>query len=158
MNKMSTMQKIVIWTLILIGFFILSDFLINVGLNSAYKNISREDKNEEIIVYQADATYVNGRIRGLIKKPKNPQDRYLKIDVYSKIDVIVGTGYIELKDLEEEESQPFELLFRAKEVAYYKVDTVKEKEAGTELEIIPKELTKQEIVLATLITILIFWG
>lgn len=157
MDKMDTMPKIIVWTLILIGIFIFSDFLINVGLNSAYKNINRVDKNEEIVVYQADATYVNGRIRGLIKKPKNAEDKYLKIDLYSKRDVMVGTGYIELEDLEKA-SQPFELLFRAKDVAYYKVDTVKEKEAGSELKIIPKELTKQEIVVATMITLLIFWG
>lgn len=155
---MSTPQKIITWILILVGVWVLSDFLINVGLNSTYKDIQREDKNSQIVVYQADATYVNGRIRGLIKNTDKTQGKYLKIELYSKRDVLVGKGYIEIQDLQKEESQPFELLFRAKDVASYKIETVKEKEDGPELEIIPKELTKPEIVLGTIMTFLIFWA
>ncbi len=155
---MSTPQKIITWILILVGVWVLSDFLINVGLNSIYKDIQREDKNSQIIVYQADATYVNGRIRGLIKDTDKTQGKYLKIELYSKRDVLVGKGYIEIQDLQKEESQPFELLFRAKDVASYKIEPVKEKEEGPELEIIPEELTKPEIVLGTIITFLIFWA
>ena len=80
---MSTPQKIIIWILILVGVWVLSDFLINVGLNSIYKDIQREDKNPQIVVYQADATYVNGRIRGLIKDTDKTQGKYLKIELYS---------------------------------------------------------------------------
>ena len=155
---MSTPQKIITWILILVGVWVLSDFLINVGLNSIYKDIQREDKNSQIIVYQADATYVNGRIRGLIKDTDKTQGKYLKIELYSKRDVLVGKGYIEIQDLQKEESQPFELLFRAKDVASYKIEPVKGKEEGPELEIIPEELTKPEIVLGTIITFLIFWA
>ena len=152
------MKKIRTWILILIGVFILSDFLINVGLNSSYKDIQRQDENLQIVVYQADATYVNGRIRGLIKNSENTQGKYLKIELYTKRNVLVGKSYIEIKDLEEEETQPFELLFRAQEVAFYKIETVTEKESSDDLEILPKELTKPEILLATAMTFLIFWG
>lgn len=152
------MQKIVTWILILVGVFILSDFLINVGISSTYKDIQRKDSNSAIVVYQADATYVNGRVRGLIKSSEVSKGKYIKIELYSKRDVLVGRSYVELNDLNEDETQSFELLFRAKDVAYYKVETVKEKELGDELEIIPKELTKPEIILATAITFLIFWG
>lgn len=155
---MSTPQKIITWILILVGVWILSDFLISVGLNSTYKDIERQDKNSQVVVYQADATYVNGRIRGLIKEADKAEGKYLKIELYSPRDVLVGKGYIEIQDLQKEESQPFELLFRAKDVASYKVETVKEKEDGPELEIIPKDLTKPEIVLGTIMTFLIFWA
>ena len=125
---MSTMQKIVAWVSILIGVFILSDLLIAVGINSAYRDIRREDGNEQIVVYQADATYVNGRIRGLIKGVKTDYEgKYLYIALYSKRDVLVGESYIEIHDVEEGETQPFELLFRAKDVAYYKLEIVEEK-------------------------------
>ena len=56
------------------------------------------------------------------------------------------------------QEQPFELLFRAKDVATYKMETVNQKEEGSELEIVPKELTRPEIVLGTIMTLLIFWG
>lgn len=153
------MQKIIVWSLILIGVFILSDFLIYVGLNSTYKDIVREDNNSEIVVYQAEATYVNGRIRGMIKNTSDIKDKYLKIELYSKRDVLLGRSYIEIQpDTEDSETQPFELLFKAMDVASYQIETVNEKEPGAELEIIPREWTKPEILLATAFTFLIFWG
>lgn len=154
---MSIGRKIIAWIAILIGIFILSDFLIYVGINSTYKEIERQDKNSQIAVYQADATYVNGRIRGVIKDIGEVQGKYLKIELYTKRHVLVGKSYIEIKDIENFETQPFELLFKANDVAYYKIDTVKEKEPGTELEILPKELTRGEVLLATALTFLILW-
>lgn len=158
MEPFSTLQKIAIWIAILVGVFLLSDFLINVGINSAYKNMERKDDNSDIVVYQADATYVNGRIRGLIKAEGKEQGKYLKIELYSKRNMMVGKRYIEIKDLKQEETQAFELLFRAKDATSYKAEIVKEKEPGDELEIIPRELTQSEIVLTTILTFLIFWG
>ena len=146
-----------IWVLILAGVFVLSDFLIYVGINSTYKEIERQDENPQIAVYQADATYVNGRIRGVIKDVGEVQGKYLKIELYTKRHVLVGKSYVEIKDIENSETQPFEVLFKANDVAYYKIDTVKEKEPGTELEILPKELTRGEVLLATALTFLILW-
>ena len=150
------MQKIFIWILILIGIFVLSDFLINVGLNSTYKDIERQDENSQITVYQADATYVNGRIRGVLKEPKNLANKYIEVELYSKRDVLMGRRYIEIKNTLD--NQPFEILFRAKDVEYYKMNLVDEKKDGPELEIIPKEMTRPEILVLTAMTFLIFWG
>ncbi len=146
-----------IWVLILAGVFVLSDFLIYVGINSTYKEIERQDENSQIAVYQADATYVNGRIRGVIKDVGEVPGKYLKIELYTKRHVLVGKSYVEIKDVENSETQPFEVLFKANDVAYYKIDTVKEKEPGGELEILPKELTRGEVLLATALTFLILW-
>lgn len=157
MEAFSTMKKILIWILILIGVFVLSNFLIYVGLNSTYQDIERKDNKSQIVVYQADATSVNGRIRGIIKEPGQIQAKYLKMELYTKRDVLAGRKYIEIEDGENNETQPFELLFKANNVAYYKIETVNEKEEGTELEILPKDLTKSEIILATALTFLIFW-
>lgn len=157
MGAFSTLKKIMIWILILIGVYVLSDFLIYVGLNSTYQDIERKDNNSQIVVYQADATYVNGRIRGIIKDAEQIQDNYLKIELYTKRDVLVGKSYIEIEDVGNNGTQPFELLFKANDVSYYKIETLNEKEEGTELEILPKDLTKSEIILATALTFLIFW-
>lgn len=129
---MSTMKKIMIWILILVGVFALSNFLIYVGLNSTYKNIERKDSNSQIVVYQADANYVNVRVRGIIKNTEEIQDKYLKIELYTKRDVLVGKRYIEIENSGNNETQAFELLFKANDVAYYRIETVNEKEEGTE--------------------------
>lgn len=60
---MGTFLKYVLW---LIAFFIFSNFLIEVGLNSNYKKIERRDEFSGVSIYQAEATKVNGRIRGFI--------------------------------------------------------------------------------------------
>lgn len=158
MDAFSTNKKIVIWILILVGVFIFSDFLISVGLNSTYKDIQREDNNAAIVVYQADATYVNGRMRGLIKETEELQGKYVKVELYSKRDVLAGKSYIEIQNSQKDGVQPFELLFRAQDVAYYKMEVVNEEESGDELEILSKEMTKPEIILATAMMFLIFWG
>lgn len=150
------MQKIFLWVLILIGIFILSDFLINVGLNSTYKDIERQDENEQIKIYQADATYVNGRIRGIVKDTKNITNKYIEVELYSKRNILMGRRYIDIEN--KLEDQPFEVLFRAKNVEYYKMNLVDNKQEGPELEIISKEMTRPEILVLTAITFLIFWG
>ncbi len=150
------MQKIFLWVLMIIGMFILSDFLINVGLNSIYKDIERIDDTAQISVYQADATYVNGRIRGIVKETASIASKYIEVELYSKRDVLMGRRYIEIDNTLE--NQSFEVLFRAKDVEYYKINLVDNKQEGPELEIIPKEMTKPEIIVLTAITFLIFWG
>ena len=151
------MKKIFLYILMIIGFFILSEFLINVGLNSNYEDIERKDANSEIVVYQADATYVNGRIRGVIKELDKIEGKYLKIQVYSKRDILKGTSYIEINEETENNSQPFELLFKAQDVSYYKIEVVKEKDEQETLETMIKELTKPERMLSTFTKLIIFW-
>ncbi len=153
MDRLKAMLKC---ALIVAVFFVFSDFLINVGLNSTYKDIKREDDNSLVAVYQADATYVNGRIRGLIKNSSAMQDKYLEVELYSARNVLMGRSYIEIDTTKEE--QPFEILFRAKDVKTYKIATTNEKKEGHELEILPKEWTKPEIILITAMTFLIFWA
>lgn len=64
---MGTFLKYVLW---LIAFFIFSNFLIEVGLNSNYKKIERRDEFSGVSIYQAEATKVNGRIRGFISNSR----------------------------------------------------------------------------------------
>ena len=42
-EAMDKLKKYFIYILLLVGFFILSNFLINVGLNSTYKKITRKE-------------------------------------------------------------------------------------------------------------------
>ena len=64
MDRMKTFLKYIIWFVL---FFFFSNFIINVGLNSSYKNIERRDSIEQVQIKQAQATLVNGRIKGTIK-------------------------------------------------------------------------------------------
>ena len=156
MDRLKTFLKYALW---LIGFFILSNFLIYVGLNSSYRDIERRDSVEEVQVYQAEATKVNGRIRGAIQniEKENLAGKYIEIDMYSKRDVFLGREYIQIEEKEQEKSQAFEMLFKLQDVASYEIKIVDEKQEGGELELLDTDLTTQEIIVLTAFTFLILW-
>lgn len=155
---MSRLKTFLIYALILVGFIIFSEFLINVSLNSSYHQIGRKDNLDQVNVYQAEATKVNARIKGTItNNEENPiNKKYVRIDIYSERDINVATKYIDVENLEVGSKQEFALYFRAEDVAYYEISYTDEKTAE-DLELLPEDLTKQEIVVATILTMLIFW-
>lgn len=140
-------------------FIIFSDFLINVGLNSSYRPIERRDNVSQVNVYQAEATLVNGRIRGLITNSEtdNISNKYLEFDFYSKRDVFLGRKIIDINELQAGETQNFEILFKLEDVDYYTVSVLDERPEGEEIEILPEGWTTTDVVIATAITLLIFW-
>ncbi len=157
MDRMKTFLKYVIW---LVLFIVFSEFIINVGLNSSYKDITRKDNISQISVYQAQATLVNGRIRGLATNTaeNDLNGKYIRFDIYSKRDVLLGRKYIQVKDLDIGSSQVFEFYFELNEVKSFEVSIVDVKEDDDlELELLPKELTKPQIVFATVLTMLVLW-
>lgn len=140
-------------------FIIFSDFLINVGLNSSYRSIERRDNISQVNVYQAEATLVNGRIRGLITNSEtdNISNKYLEFDFYSERDVFLGKKIINVNELQAGETQNFEILFKLENVNYYTITVLDERPKGEEIEILPEGWTTGEIVVATVFTLLIFW-
>ena len=155
---MDKIKKLLIFFLIIIGFFIFSNFLIYVGLNSSYRDIERKDNVEDVQIYQAEATKVNGRIRGLIQNVngENLNGKYVEVQLYSKRDVFLGREYIQIENIEEG-PQAFEMLFKLQDVASYEVSIVDEKQEGGELELLNTDLTTQQIVVLTALTFLILW-
>lgn len=156
MSRLKTLFKYVLW---IVMFAILSEFLINVGLNSTYKQLERKDNIEQVQIYQSEATIVNGRIRGLItnSSSNNLSGKYLEFDFYSKNDVLLGKKYIQVNDLQDKQTQSIELLFKLKNVGYYNISVVDQKPDGEEIELLPKDLTKPEVILGTALVLLIFW-
>lgn len=82
--------------------------------------------------------------------------KYLKIDLYSKRNVLVGKKYIDITTTQNNTTQDFSMYFELKDVTSYEVSIVDHKEEG-EIELIPKEMTKPEIIVLTAMTLLIFW-
>lgn len=140
-------------------FFIFSNFLINVGLNATYKPIERRDNVSQVNIYQAEATLVDGRIRGIItnSETEDLSGKYLEVDFYSGSDVYLGRKIININQLQANETQNFEILFKLEDVEYYSVSIVEERPEGEEIEILPDGWTTTDVVVATVITMLIFW-
>lgn len=155
MKRMRTFLMYASWVVL---FFIFSEFLINVSLESSYETIGRKDNIPQVTIYQAEATRVNGRLKGKITNlESNPlSSKYLKIDFYSPRDVNLGTKYIDVSDLKQNETRDLEMHFELEDVSYYEISETDEKN-GTEIKLLPDDLTKGQIIVATMFTLLMFW-
>ena len=63
MDRMKTFLKYTLW---LILFYIFSNLMIYLNIETTYQNIGRKDNLEQVTVYQAQATKKHGRIKGKI--------------------------------------------------------------------------------------------
>lgn len=145
MKKMKTFFG---WFVFLVLFIIISEVIINIALNSSYKNLSRKDTTEGVNVYQAEATYVNGRIRGIVENTGNPdiEGKFLRVDIYSERDVILGTKYIDLTDLKKGENKPFEIFYKFQNTSYYNISIVDEQEQVDDSGFLINDLTKRKVM------------
>ena len=141
MDRMKTFLK---YILAIIIFFFFSNFLIYMSLETTYQNIGRKDNLQQVTIYQAQATKVNGRIKGTIYNDANNKitDRYLKIDLYSERGNLLGTKYIDLLGIRENETRNLEVYFKIQDVDYYEISFTEEKEEQEELPEMVKDLTK----------------
>ena len=146
MDRMKTLAKYVIW---LVLFYIFSNLMIYLNIESTYQNIGRKDNLPQVTVYQAQATKVNGRIKGSIYNSEAHKitNKYLRIDLYSERDV---------STMRDSETRNFEEYFKVQDVDYYEMKFVDEKEEG-ELPEMLKDLTKEQVIWGTFLTFLIFW-
>lgn len=128
MDRLKTFAKYAIWIIL---FWILSDILIYFGINSTYKKIEKLDTtSSQITISRAEATKVNGRINGTINnnEENNLSGKYLKIDLYSSIGNLLGTNYLEIGRLGDNETKEFETYFKIQDVTAYEISVVDQKE------------------------------
>ena len=129
MDRVKTFGMYAIW---LILFWILSDILIYLGINSTYKDIEKTGEIPHgIEVIQMQATTVNGRTKLKINDA-TLNGKFIKIDLYSSTGVNLGTQYLEIGSVKENESKEIETYFKISEVRSYEVAVVDE--AGTSTE------------------------
>lgn len=155
MNRMKTLIKYALW---LVLFYIFSNLMIYLNIETTYQNIGRKDNLPQVTVYQAQATKINGRIKGKIYNSAENKitNDYLRIDLYSERDNYLGSKYIEVSNMREDETREFEIYFKVQDVDYYEMSFTDEKEEG-ELPEMLKDLTREQVIWGTFLTFLIFW-
>lgn len=130
---MDRMKTFALYALCIIGFFIVSNVLINIAIHTACKPIHTymlmdEDSDIKIEITESQASSVNGFIGGkVVNKTKNViNKKYIKIDLYSKRDILLGTKYVEINDVKIDEVIDFRMGFKINNVNYCKVSLVDE--------------------------------
>ena len=121
---MSTMKRFAKYLLWIVLFWILSDILIYVGINSTYKNMEKRGMLPEgISVIQMQSTKVNGRMKIEITS-EDLSGKYLKIDLYSASGNVLGTQYLEIGNVQT--SKTLETYFQISDIKSYEISVVDE--------------------------------
>lgn len=129
MSRIKTFGK---YVSLIILFWILSDVLIYVGLNSTYKDIdSKNTIPTGINVIQMQATKVNGRVVLNITNPEL-SGKFLKIDLYSDLGNLLGTKYLEIGSIEQNQTKTLDTYFKITDVKLYEINVVDEIGESTE--------------------------
>ncbi len=129
---MDTVKRFVKYAILLILFWIISDILINVGIDSMYKDMNQKGNIPEgIQVVEVQSTKVNGRIK-LTAEGENLSGKFIKVDLYSDIDNHLGTQYLEIGNLAENEIKNIETYFKISETKSYEISVVDEAGESTE--------------------------
>lgn len=153
---MAKMKKIMLYVLMIVGFWIFSDILIYLSINSAYKNVDAKvyTNSPEIIVGESRATYVNGFVKGSIKNNTEGiiNEKYLKIELYSARDVKLGTKYVRIENLEPSKYQDFEMWYKFTDVDYANITVTDNIDNSSEEEFLSQE-TATYLVLGTLLVL-----
>ena len=127
MERMKTFGKYALWIIL---FWILSDILIHIGINSTYKSIKQRGETPAgVEVVQMQATTVNGRAKVKVNDTEL-KGKFLKLDLYSSTGVNLGTQYIEISNMDE--NNEIETYFKISEVKSYELTIVDEKGVSTE--------------------------
>lgn len=127
---MDTMKRFAKYLILLIVFWVFSDILINVSINSIYKDIEPQNPlSSQISISRAEATSVNGRINGVVTNntDNNISGKYLKVDLYSSTGNLLGTKFLDIGNVGDNESRSFETYFKFQNVKAYDVTIVDEK-------------------------------
>ena len=152
---MKRMKTFLIYLLIFVGFFVLSDVLINVSLNTSYHTITRKDNLEQVVINQAEATQVNLRIKGTVTNlvENTITLKYMRVDFYSERDNLVGSRYIDVSNLKENESMDVEINLRLDDIDSYSISFTNDK-STEEVDWLPADLSGKQILIISAFTLL----
>lgn len=134
MSRLKTFLMYGVWVLL---FFIFSQVMIFIAINTTYKYKKIELDTSLISTAEVQATSVNGFAKcKVINNTQNSiENKYIKVECYSKNDVLLGTKYIKIDKIETNEEQEFEVRFNYSRVDRAKIDIVDE---------IPEDVTEEQ--------------
>lgn len=123
---MDTFKKIVIYSLLVVLFFIFSRILIYIAINTTYAYKQFDFKTDLKAQITVEATSVNGIVKGNIEKTEfeKIQNKYIKLDYYTKNEVHLGTKYVEVGTLEDKENFEFEMRTNYNHIDRVEIDIV----------------------------------
>ena len=129
MDTVKTFVKYIIWIIL---FWIISDFLINVGLKTTYNEMQKIGQIPSgIQVKEIKSTAVNGKIN-LIVNSTSLSGKFIKVDLYSSKDNLLGTQYLDIGEIKENQTKEIDKYFKISDVKKYEIFVTDEKGESSE--------------------------
>lgn len=147
-NSRPRMRVFLCYLLIFVVFFIFSDVMIYFYTKSLYEPMDSYEINvtePEVTVTLAEATTMNGNIKGTIKNTTNEaiENEYLKFEFFTPRDVNVGVKYLEIDRIEPGEEKRYEMGFRYENATSVEISKATEEDT---LQATPEELEISPII------------
>lgn len=131
---MKRMQTFLTYALIIIGFYFFSNFLIDFGISSSYKDVEQdkikmEQSNNgfEIEVDKANSNRRQAYFTGTVKNNSDKviEKQYLKVDSYFK-GKLMQEKYLAFENMQPGEERKFKLLYSLGQIDEFRVSYVDE--------------------------------
>ena len=154
---MERMKTFFIYFILIVAFFIFSQIMIYISLNTTFQNKSIEIKTTIPMQVEVQATSITGFAKGkIINNTENEMvGKYIKVECYSKHDVLMGTKYVKIDDLGAKEEKQFEVRFNFNKVDRAVIDIVDEKVIEQENVTDEEKISDKEMGMAGIIAALI---
>lgn len=115
---MARMKTFGIFALIVIGFMIFSNIMINFATKAVYSPMvvySNTEEGEDIQIETSKSTHVNAIVKGKFTNntKQDISNQYLKIDIYSRRGNMLDTKYVAIDTLKIGETQEFTMGFKS---------------------------------------------
>ena len=162
---MDRLKTFLLYILILLALYILTEFLITVGFRARYVALIGTNRVSQVTVDRAEATRISGRMTLTVENVSGETlDNYIKVDLFSPRNVFLGTHYIDVSGVREGQKEEFQFSFKQRDVSAYLITQTNTKPDPETLsidlgfvEIIPEDLTTNQIIFGTLLAMLIFF-
>ena len=107
--------------------FLLTGFLIFIGLNVNFKPIElKYELPNQISIEKAEAIKVQARVYGYVQNSEesNLNNKFIKVSIFDSKGENVDTKYLKIENLNKNEKKLFKVWFNKKDVKSYAVDIV----------------------------------
>lgn len=126
---MSRMKTFILYLLLVVLFFVFSNVMIKAFLKVSFTNMRDYQINVDgahIEITEAKASNRNGYIYGKIKNTSENviENKYLKVSIISKNNLVIGEKYIVVDKLESEQVRKFEVKFDYDNAKTFKIELV----------------------------------
>ena len=126
---MARLKTFFIYFMLVVLFFIFSQIVIYVAINTTYAYKSVDIKSSIPVKALVEATSINGRAKITVKNDTQSEieNKYIQIRCFSKHEVLMGTKYIKIDKIQANEEKEFEIHFNFDKVEKAEIDIIDEK-------------------------------